>query len=46
MSLHRLFGIYEIKGTVMQIDKALIMVTCAFQKYPEKLAFQLFKTLQ
>ena len=35
----------SIKGTVMQIEKAL-MIASVFQKYPENFAFQLFTILQ
>ena len=30
-----------LKGTFMQIEKALIMIAYMFQKYPENFAFQL-----
>ena len=35
-----------VKGTVMQIKKALINVAYVFQKYSKNFAFQLFLVLQ
>ena len=34
------------KGTVMQIEKALIRIAYGFQKHPENFSFQLFIILQ
>ena len=36
---------YKLKGTVMQIEKALINDGFVIQKYPENFAFQLFLIL-
>ena len=36
----------SIKGTVMQIEKALINDRLCVQKHPQNFAFQLFITLQ
>ena len=37
---------FNLKGTVMQIEKALINDPLQLQKYPENFALQLFKVLQ
>ena len=38
-------ALFVLKGTVMQIEKALINDCLHFQKYPENFAFELFITL-
>ena len=44
---HPRISIYKrnLKSTVMDIEKLLIMIAYVFQKYPEIFAFQLFITL-
>ena len=37
--------LFIVKGTAMQIEKALINGAYVFQKYPENFALQLFTTL-
>ena len=43
---HGLKDLYMLKGTVVQIEKALINDYYVFQKYPENFTFQLFIVLK